>query len=200
MEIFAAGDIHGDQNLVKKLVQESKEADLVILCGDLTYFGKSSTNIIGPFIQAGKTAIILPGNHEDIATTDFLATYYNVKNLHGYSARYANIGFFGAGGSTEVGPSPKIANNEMFLLLDKAHSRISYLDKKIMITHEHPAESQIEKFTRFFRGSKAIRQAIDKFRPDILLCSHVHEAEGIEEKIGNTRIINVGKKGKRIIL
>jgi Icc-related predicted phosphoesterase len=32
--------------------------------------------------------------------------------------------------------------------------------------------------------------------PDFLLCSHVHEAEGIEEIIGTTRVINVGKQGK----
>ena len=56
----------------------------------------------------------------------------------------------------------------------------------------------MEKFTEFFLGSKGVKKAIDKFHPDLLLCSHVHEAEGIEEKIGNTIVINVGKKGKII--
>ena len=56
----------------------------------------------------------------------------------------------------------------------------------------------MEKFTEIFPGSKGVRKAIDKFHPDLLLCSHVHEAEGIEEKIGKTRVINVGKKGKII--
>ena len=45
-----------------------------------------------------------------------------------------------------------------------------------------------------------VKKAIDRFKPDILLCSHVHEAEGIEEKIGSTTVINVGKKGKIIEL
>ena len=67
-----------------------------------------------------------------------------------------------------------------------------------MATHVHPAESKIAKFTDIFPGSEGVKKAIDKFHPDILLCSHVHEAEGIEEKIGNTRVINVGKKGKII--
>ena len=56
----------------------------------------------------------------------------------------------------------------------------------------------MEKFTSFFPGSDGIRKAIDKLKPDILLCSHVHEAEGIEEKIGKTKVINVGKSGKII--
>ena len=53
----------------------------------------------------------------------------------------------------------------------------------------------MEKFTQFFPGSTGVRRAVEKFKPDILLCSHVHEAEGLEEKIGKTKIINVGKKG-----
>ena len=43
-----------------------------------------------------------------------------------------------------------------------------------------------------------IRKAIAKFKPDIMLSVHIHEAEGIEEKIGKTRVINIGKKGKII--
>ena len=62
----------------------------------------------------------------------------------------------------------------------------------------HPAESIIERMTEFFRGSTSVRKAIDKFKPDILLCAHVHEAAGIEEKIGNTRVINVSKSEKII--
>ena len=65
-----------------------------------------------------------------------------------------------------------------------------------MVTHVHPSGSMIEKFTQFFEGSKAVKRAIDKFQPDIMLCAHVHEAEGLEEKIGKTRVINVGSKGK----
>ena len=67
-----------------------------------------------------------------------------------------------------------------------------------MVTHVHPDKSKIEKFTKVFPGSSGVRKAIEKFHPDILLCSHVHEAEGIEEKIGKTKVINVGKKGKII--
>ena len=67
-----------------------------------------------------------------------------------------------------------------------------------MVTHVHPSGTKMEKFTSIFHGSEGVRKAIKKFKPDILLCSHVHEAEGIEEKVGKTKVINVGKKGKII--
>jgi len=56
----------------------------------------------------------------------------------------------------------------------------------------------MEKFTQFFPGSDGIRKAVETFKPDIMLCSHVHEAEGLEEKIGKTKVMNVGKEGKII--
>ena len=76
--------------------------------------------------------------------------------------------------------------------------KIKNLKTRIMVTHVHPTESKMEKFTQFFPGSSGVKKAIDTFKPDILLCSHVHEAEGIEEMVGKTKVINVGKKGKII--
>ena len=53
--------------------------DLVILCGDLTMMEQSTDNIIGPFKKRNEKVLILPGNHETVATTDFLAELYGVE-------------------------------------------------------------------------------------------------------------------------
>jgi len=200
MKILASGDIHGDIGLVKKLAEKAKKEDvsLVVLCGDITMGEKSIKNLIGPFKEIGKDVLIIPGNHETISTVEFLANVYQIKNLHGYYFFYNNVGFFGAGGAN-IGLF-KIDEDEMFHLLKKGFEGVKSANKKIMVTHVHPSDSKIENFTNFFRGSSAVRKAIDEFKPDILLCSHVHEAEGIEEKIGNTLVINVGKNGKIIDL
>ena len=200
MKILALGDVHGDTKKIQEFADKAKKekVDLVILTGDITNFNTSTENLIGPFKKAGKKVLLIPGNHEPIATADFLAELYDIKNIHGYSVKYKDVGIFGAGGSSIVGPSPKIPKQEMFDLLKKGFDKIRYLEKKIMVTHEHPTGTVIEKLTQFFPGSSAIRMAVEKFHPDILLCSHVHEADGLEEKIGNTRVISVGKKGKII--
>ena len=41
-----------------------------------------------------------------------------------------------------------------------------------------------------------MRAAIDKFKPTIALCGHIHEAEGLEMKVGKTKLMNVSKNGK----
>ncbi len=198
MKILAASDIHGDTNLAKALAEkaEKEKVDLVVLCGDLTFHEQSTANLIGPFIKKNQKVILIPGNHETIATADFLADMYNVTNLHGYSIKFNNIGFFGCG-SANIGLF-QLSEDEIYNLLKKGYEKLRDVKKKIMVTHVHPKGSIIEKFSNYFEGSSGVKKAIDKFKPDLLLCGHVHEAEGIEDTIGKTRVINVGRKGKII--
>ena len=148
-------------------------------------------------VKKKKRVLIIPGNHESVATADFLAELYGVKNLHGYSVKYDNIGIFGAGGAN-IGPFSKMTDKEIYDLLKQGHDRLKDIEKKIMVTHVHPTESKMEKLSEFVPGSSGVKKAIEKFKPDILLCSHVHEAEGIEEVIGSTKVFNVGRHGRII--
>ncbi|MBW3017928.1 metallophosphoesterase [Candidatus Woesearchaeota archaeon] len=204
MKILAAGDLHGDKNLAKELAEraEKENVDLVILNGDLVEEGQAE-GILGIFKEKGKKVLIIPGNHELPATTQFLSDLYGFTNLHAYSMYSGNVGIFGCGGAN-LGLS-QLSEKEIFSALKYGFDRIKKLPKKIMVTHVHPADSVIEKFSKTagiipMDGSSGLKKAIDQFKPDILICGHVHEAEGIEEKIGNTTVINVGKKGKIIEL
>ncbi len=194
MKILGAGDLHGDAGLAKKLAEKADKegVELVLLCGDLTMSGEGTKNLIGPFLKKGKKVLLLPGNHEGEETVDFLAEYYDVRNMHGYSVRYDDLGIFGCSGNN-VGVH-SISEKETFDLLKKGFEKVQYLSKKLMMTHVHPAESVAEKLT-FLPANKAITEAVKKFHPDILLCSHAHEAEGLEETIGKTKVLHVGREG-----
>jgi len=193
-KILAVGDIHGDTGLVRKLAEKAKkeEVDIVILAGDLTFFESSTRNLIGPFVRAKKQVLLIPGNHESVATTEFIAQMYSgTKSIHGYSFQKDDIGIFGAGGGDIINVTP---DKEIFDLLKKGHEQIKNSKVKIMVTHMHPRGSKSE-FSGW-KGSEAVRKAIKKFRPDILINSHIHEAGGIEEEIGKTKVINVSRKAK----
>lgn len=199
LKILAAGDIHGDTSLIRKLAERAKreEVDLVILAGDLTFADTQTKNLIGPFVKMGKKVLLVPGNHETMATTDFLAEMYpDTHNMHGYSMKIKDVGIFGAGGA-DIGITV-VSEKEMLETLNRAHEGIKDLKKKIMITHMHPQSSASE--ISGFEGSVSIKKAIEKFKPDLLIHSHIHEAEGIEDKIGKTEIINVGRRGRIIEL
>lgn len=199
MKILGAGDIHGDLGVAKKLATKAKDndVDLVVLCGDIID-DDSIENILQPFKDKHLKMLLISGNHESISTADFLAYINKAKHLHGYSVRYEDIGIFGCG-SANIGIHG-ITEKEIHDTLKKGHDKIAYLKKKIMITHVHPKNSKMEQLSKFVPGSSGVFDAIQEFKPDILLCSHVHEAQGLEETIGKTKVINVGSEGKIIDL
>lgn len=198
MKILSAGDIHGDRKLAETLADqaERENVDLVVLTGDLTDAETSTEGIMGPFVKRNRKVLLVPGNHESIATADFLAELYGQKNIHGYSIKHKDVGFFGCSG-VNIGMH-QLPEEEIFDLLKQGFGYIKDSKVKIMVTHVHPSESTMEKFSRFVPGSKGVRKAIDMLKPDLLLCSHVEEASGLEEKIGDTRVVNVAKKGRII--
>ena len=198
MKILAAGDLHGDKSLAERLAEKAdrEKVKLVILCGDLTSKDEAdkTPGIIGPFLKKNKKVLIIPGNHDTFATTDFLAEFYGIKNIHGYSVKYEDIGLFGCG-FANIGLN-QLSEAEIFSTLKNANEKIKSMKKRIMVTHVHPSGIKMEKLSNFVKGSSGVTKAINQLKPDIVLCSHIHEAEGLEEKIGNTRVINVGREGK----
>ncbi len=193
-KFIAIGDIHGDTGLVKKLAKKVKKEniDTIIIPGDLTWLNNVQEGLIKPFTKLNKKVLIVPGNHETNETLNLLTEEYsNLKNIHGKGIKENSVGIFGAGYSHNTGPFWS-DEKEIAKTLEKGHKKIKDLNKKIMVTHSHHAGSKAE-FTGF-KGSKAIKKAIEKFKPDLVLNAHIHEAGGIEEQIGKSRIINVSRK------
>ena len=194
VRIFAAGDLHSDRvrarELAKRALDES--ADIILLNGDLVE-EDNSDGVLQYFVKTGKPVFLIPGNHDWMAT-DFLAQRYNVTNLHGKSLMLGSVGIFACGG-TNMG---QLTELEIYQTITEAHAQLKAPTKKILLSHVHPSGTKMETFSSWVKGSTGLRKAIEATQPDIVLCGHVHEAEGIEEKIGKTKVINVGKKGKVI--
>ena len=190
-KILAVGDIHADRGLAKRLskLAQKEKVDLVIFAGDITFADTEMKEIIKPFQRIKKPVLMIPGNHESPTTIQALSEIYdNASNIHGYSFQRGSLGIFGAGtvdwGDDESGI-------EIMRLLEKGNENIKDSKKKIMVTHMHPKDSKAE-FSGY-PGSNAVRKAIKKFHPNVAICSHIHEAGGLQEKIGKTQVIHVSR-------
>jgi len=193
-KILAAGDFHGDSSTAKKLAEkaEKENVDLVILTGDITGFVETK-NLLKPFTKKNKKVVFVPGNWETQETANFLSKLYGVKNIGEHYVKYKDIGIFGIGSADW---QLNLNEKKAFQKLKKDFEKIKDLEKKIMVSHVHAAGTKSE-FSGF-PGSQALRKAIEEFKPDIFISGHIHEAEGLQEKIGKTRVINVGRKGEVI--
>lgn len=191
MKVLAISDIHGDSGLVKKIAKIANEenVDMVVIAGDLTWFSEHTKNIIGPLIKENREILIIPGNHDTNEVINNLEkTYKGTVSVHKKNHKKNDVAIFGSG-TTDWGfyeDSKKVYNE-----LKHAHDEVKNSKKKIMVTHCPPEGSLIEELG--FPGSTGIRKALDKFKPDVLICGHIHEGGGLIEQIGKTKVMNVSR-------
>jgi len=192
-KILAAGDFHGDSKVTKRLAEraDKENVDLVVLTGDITGLIETK-DIIKPFKDKGKKVVFVPGNWESSQTADFLTKLYGVKNVGEHYVKYGDVGVFGIGSPNQL----SLNEEKSFKKLKDEFEKIKDLEKKIMVSHLHAADTKAE-FSGI-KGSRGIRKAIEQFQPDLFLSGHIHEAEGLSEKIGKTKVISIGKKGRII--
>ncbi len=198
MKILAVGCLHGDLTQAKKLAEQaSREAvDLVLFAGDFTQSERHTPGLFKVFKEKGLNLALIPGNHESPAHAEAMAQLYGMKFLHGYYAKFGDVAILGAG-SANFGIFG-LSEKELYDLLKRSADKVKgKVGKTIIVTHAHPSDTKIDFDGRFF-GSDGIRRAIDKIQPTIAISSNIHEAEGIEDMVGNTKIISVGKQGKII--
>jgi Icc-related predicted phosphoesterase len=192
LRVFVAGDFHGNSSISKKLASdaEKSKADLVILIGDLTGPVKTK-DIIKPFTDKKQKVLFVPGNWETEEEAQNFVNLYGIKNLEKNYVGYKGVGIFGIG-AADWTLYPE--DEKVFEHLKRQNEKLRNLERKIMVSHVHAAGTKSE--LSGIPGSDGIRKAIDKLQPDLFLAGHIHELEGAEEKIGKTKVVNVGRRGR----
>ncbi len=189
LRILAAGDLHGDFDIAKKLSAKAKrnKVDLVVLAGDIYGYEDGDEGILTPFVKAKQKVLFVPGNCEFDAEREMLSK--SAKEIHNYYVTYKGVGIAGIGS-----PDWKLSlNDKDFGNIKRNFDRMK-AKKKILVSHLH-AEGTMAEFSGV-PGERVLRKAVKDFKPDLLISAHIHEAEGIEDKIGKTKVIQVGRRGK----
>ena len=192
--IIQLTDIHGADFLVEEIGSLLSEADLIILSGDITHFGKKK--------QAEKTVNLIRKFNDKIfaihGNCDFpeVIEYFKEQDigLHNKVRIYERFSLCGLGGSLPCpGTTPSEYRDETAAkwLNDMSGS----IDEKLpllFICHQPPLNTkndQLEDNTHV--GSWSVRQFIEMTNPLICLTGHIHEAIGIDY-IGKCPVVNPG--------
>lgn len=193
MKILAFVDLHGSITTLRKIIKRAKkpDIDIVINAGDHTIFGERQAFILRELNKIKKPVLIIHGNHESETSVRKLCK--RMKNcifIHDKVFRKNNHIFFGwgSGGFSLIDRS--------FEKSAKKHRNQFKNKKMILITHAPPYKTKIDKIMEEHCGNKSIRKFIIKQRPVLAVSGHLHENSGKQCKLGRTRIINPGPKGK----
>jgi len=75
-------------------------------------------------------------------------------------------------------------------------AKFADLDPLVLVCHAPPYGTALDQIRPgLHAGSRAVREFIEKSQPLYFFCGHIHEAEGVEIRIGRTLARNVGKAG-----
>lgn len=197
MKILAFTDIHGSLIALRRIEQKVKaqKPDIIVCAGDISIFEHGIIGLIKRLNRLNKKTIIIHGNHEDEHTFTKLSNLFkNIIFIHKKHFIEDNALFLGYGGGG-------------FSIIDKGFDKIAKTKFKkmikgnkgkkiILVTHAPPYRTKLDKLIQGHCGSKSIRNFVEKSNIDLLICGHLHENFGKEDKIGKTKIINPGPFGK----
>ena len=203
MKLFAISDIHGALQPIDAAAHLIRQADGVIIAGDITRTKTraEAADVLACLEQYSTSILAVHGNWDRLEVFDLLEE--KGYSLHGKGKMIDDIGFFGAGGST---PTPmrtatEYAEQDMAQTLETGFEQVSQAAYTVLISHTPPRGVRDRSFLGLRGGSHSVRKFLEKNPVSLCLCGHIHEAVGIES-LSNTLVANSGsfKKGRYVTI
>ena len=193
MMLLAFVDTHGEMEALRKLKKKAVKADLVLCAGDISIFENHLKILLHELNSFGKPVLIIPGNHEgEERLRTECSLRKNLFYLHKEFYEKENIIFAGFGGGG-------------FSMRDNKFDRFAERIRKkregkqlVLLFHAPPYGNNTDKIMHEHAGNKSYRDFIREEKPLLVVCGHLHENKGKQDKIGKTLIINPGPEGKLI--
>jgi Icc-related predicted phosphoesterase len=192
MKLLCITDIHGEVRRFEKILAHEPKADLLVIGGDFTNFGKPpEVEHLLNLAQAHTPQVLAVAGNCDSADIDRLLIERGVS-LHTRGVRIDDIGFFGLSAMPPWRDDMyEFPEEELDRFLAAGFAQVEGSSRFIMVPHCPPRNSEVDRSGGANLGSTAVRSWVDKVKPILVVCGHIHEARG-KAKIGNTVVVNCG--------
>jgi len=194
VKIVSLTDIHGRVQAADLIASDLQSADLVILPGDLTTFGKQeeAAHIVEAVRKHNPNILAVMGNCDCPEVEQYLTE--EGLCIHRGHRRVNGVVFAGLGGSLKC-PIPTLnewTEDEIADHLDAAVTDAPADVPLVLVSHQ-PARNTLTDLAAHggHVGSTAVRDFIERRKPVLCLSGHIHEAQGTDS-IGPTTLVNPG--------
>ena len=112
--------------------------------------------------------------------------------LHGQALELESVQLFGLGGAVPPTPFPWSFD----LSEDEAAAKLESCPEGAVLIVHSPPKGYVDEVHGRHLGSRAILEAIERKRPALVVCGHIHQCWGSAAAIGTTPVVNVGPDGR----
>lgn len=197
MKFLAFTDLHEDRKKLQRLIKRASQPDIdfVICAGDFSTFGRGMEVVLKAFNDLGKRFYVLPGNHEEhLELPAILREFSYCVDLHQQAKKVNGFVFLGYGGGG-------FAQEDALFRKIARHWYGKYNGEKIvLVVHMPPFGNKTDLLHKIHVGNKDYRRFIERIKPKLVICGHLHETVGQVDKIGNSKVVNPGWDGMIIEL
>lgn len=194
MKVLCFSDLHRNTAAAEKLVDLSRDVDVVIGAGDFATRRQGLSDTLDILSRINKPAVLVPGNGESSEElTEASAAWSTARVLHGSGCVIEGTEFWGVGGGIPVTPFGSWS-------YDFDEQRAGELlagcgEGGILVVHSPPIDTVDHDSAGEIRGSQAIRDIVEAKKPRLVVCGHIHSDWEKEVMLGPTRILNAGPRG-----
>jgi Icc-related predicted phosphoesterase len=194
MKLLLFSDLHTDVSAAKRMVDLAREADVVIGAGDFANM-RQDLSICIDILRAIQTpTVLVPGNNESYEElVAACAGCPSATVLHGTGIQIAGVPFFGIGGGIPVTPFGDWSYD--FPETDAEQLLRNCPAGAVLVSHSPPKGAVDVAGNGRSLGSTAVRDAVTRFKPRLVVCGHIHACAGQRGEIGTTPVINAGPAG-----
>jgi Icc-related predicted phosphoesterase len=194
MRLLLFSDLHADLTAAADLVRRSRVVDAVVCAGDLCNAHQRLAQVLEVLKVIDKPTVLVAGNNETPSELrEACADVPQFDVLHGNGVTILGVPFWGVGGGIPVTPFGAWSYD---LAEDQAEPLLAGCPAGgVLVTHSPPFGVLDVASNEKHLGSVAIRNAIERCRPRLAVCGHIHACGGKRLSFGDTTVVNAGPGG-----
>ncbi len=194
VKLLLFSDLHTDTDSARSLVERASLADIVIGAGDFCNARRHLKRCLDILRTIDRPTVLVAGNNE---STEELAAacqdWPQAHVLHGSGVRIGGVDFFGIGGGIPVTPFGSWSYD---FTEEQAGELLSGCPPGCVLVSHSPPRGAVDRSSRGESlGSVAIRDAVLRLRPVLVVCGHIHGSAGQQVRLGSSPVVNAGPQG-----
>jgi uncharacterized protein len=194
MKLLLFSDLHCDTAAARRLVERARGCDVLVGAGDFGNVRRDVRVCLDVLAAAGRPAVLVPGNNESLEElTEACRSWPEAHVLHGSGVEIDGVKFYGLGGGVPVTPfgawSYDFTEDEAARLLEQCPAGC------VLVSHSPPQGVVDVSSSGRSLGSVAVRDAVVRTRPVLVVCGHVHASAGQSGRLGPSEVVNAGPGG-----
>jgi len=194
MKLLLFSDLHTDTGAARRLLERAHAVDVIVGAGDFGTVRRHLRDCIEVLRAIDKPAVLVAGNNESTEElTEVCKAWPRAHVLHGSGIRIAGIEFFGIGGGIPVTPFGAWSYD---FTEEQATALLSSCPAGCVLVSHSPPRGAVDVSSRGKNlGSSAVRDAVLRLRPLLVVCGHIHESQGQQAMLGQSPVVNAGPEG-----